>query len=742
MLKQPSRVLLACLFLYLTSCHQPDPPDTLPARIPVTDFNPSPAFLSPQESMKTMRLPAGYHLELVASEPEIEEPVAVVWDGNGRMYVAEMRSYMRDIEGTGEHIPTCRITRLEDTDGDGKMDKHTVFIDSLVLPRMMLPLDDRLVVNETYSFNLYSYKDTDGDGKADKKELVFHNDIPDNANLEHQKSGLIWNIDNNIYVTYSPVTYRYDKGMLRADSMWEGPGGQWGLANDDYGRLYYSSAGGEVPALNFQENPVYGQFDLPNQRENGFDSVWPIIATPDVQGGKERLREDSTLNHFTASCGQGIFRGDRLPASMKGDLFICEPVGRLIRRAKVTNRNGETFLRNAYDKAEFLASTDMNFRPVNVFTGPDGCLYIVDMYHGIIQESVWTKADSYIRPQIQKRDLDKHIGRGRIYRLVHDNYKPGPKPKLLDASVRELVDALSHPNGWWRETAQKLLVIRGDRSVVPQLEKLALGKTRFWESKPPAVTKVHALWTIDGLHATTKEVLLQAFTDESPDVRAAAVRISETYLKQQDTAMLDAIEHFKADTSGKVKIQLALSLRYIRSPKAIGLLKGLMKADTANKLMQFAAAKSQQETDETIVKLKESIASLPDRDRSLIIKGAVNFKQLCATCHGQDGKGIPSMLAPPLAGSPRVNGDKNVLIRILLNGLKGPVDGKKYPDVMPAQGANTDEYIASALSYIRRSLGNHGDAVHPDDVEKIRETDKDRQQAWTLDELSKRKKSK
>jgi len=741
MTKHHRFLLIASLFICLVACNTSDTPDAAPERKPVTDFNPSPTFMTPEESMKTMRLPAGYHLELVASEPDIQEPVAIAWDGNGRMYVAEMRSYMQDVEGTGEHLPICQISRFEDTNGDGKLDKHTVFIDSLVLPRMMLPLDDRLVVNETYSFNMHSYRDTNGDGKADEKKLVYHNDTADNANLEHQKSGLIWNIDNHIYVTYSPVRYQYDNGMLRADSMSEGPGGQWGLGNDDYGRLYYSSAGGEVPALNFQQNPVYGQLDLPDQRENDFDAVWPIIATPDVQGGKERLREDSTLNHFTASCGQSVFRGDRLPANMKGDLFICEPVGRLIRRAKVSTRNGETYLSNAYNKAEFLTSSDMNFRPVNTVTGPDGCLYIVDMYHGIIQESAWTKADSYIRPQIQKRGLDKHIGRGRIYRLVHDKYTPGPQPKLLDASANELVKTLSHPNGWWRETAQKLLVIRGDQSVVPQLENLALGKSTiwqklaFWQSKPPAVTRIHALWTLDGLHAITKDLLLQAFKDESPEVRAAAIRISENYLKQQDANMFSALEHFKTDTSGTVKIQLAQSLRYIRLPQAKTLLQELMKDNARSKLMQLVAEKSQEETDEAFIQLKESVASLPERDRKLILHGADNFKQLCATCHGQDGKGLPSMIAPPLAGSARVNADKNTVIRILLNGLQGPVDGKKYPDVMPAQNANTDQYIASVLSYIRNSLGNHADIVYPDDIKKIRAENKDRQKAWTLEDL-------
>jgi glucose/arabinose dehydrogenase/mono/diheme cytochrome c family protein len=734
--------LIPFTLLCSAACRQPA--EKQPVRAEITDFNPSSAYLSPAESIKTMHLPEGYHLELVASEPMIEEPVAVVWDGNGRMYVAEMRSYMKDINGTGEHFPTCRISLLQDTDGDGVMDKRSVFIDSLVLPRMMLPLDDRLVVNETYSYNLYSYRDTNGDGIADEKKLVYHNDTADNANLEHQKSGLVWDMDNYIYVSCNAVRYRYDNGMLKVDSMFETPGGQWGLANDDYGRMFFSSAGGEVPALNFQQNPVYGQLNMNDQRENGFDSVWPIIATPDVQGGKMRLRPDSSLNHFTASCGQSIFRGDRLPESMRGDLFICEPVGRLIRRAKVMDRRGEIVLRNAYDRAEFLTSTDMNFRPVNTATGPDGCLYIVDMYHGIIQESNWTKEDSYLRPQILKRQLEKNIGRGRIYRLVHDGYTPGPAPHLLNASAQELVATLSNPNGWWRETAQKLLIIHGDKSVVPELERLALGertfseKLLFWKAKPGAVTRVHALWTLEGLHALDKQVLLKAFDDEDPAVRTAAVRISEPYLQQDDRELLSRMESMKTDTSADVRIQMALSLRYPKDEKAKAMLKELGAHDRDNKLLAKITAKSQQEGDESLRELKASISGLSPGDRKLVFNGAVSFKQLCATCHGPDGNGLASMLAPPLTGSARVNGGKEVLIRILLNGLSGPVDNKKYPDVMPAQNANNDEYIASVLSYIRHNLGgNNAGLVHQGDVQKVRKEVGDRPNAWTMEELKK-----
>lgn len=735
---------LFCLFSCNTNVQETPPP----ARPATIDPNPSPAMLDPEQSMRTIQLPPGYHLQLVASEPEIQEPVAITWDGNGRMYVAEMRSYMQDIDGTGEHLPICRITRLEDSDGDGKMDKHTIYLDSLVLPRMMLALDDRLIVNETYTYNMYSYRDKDGDGKADEKVQVYHNDKRDDANLEHQKSGLVWNVDNWIYVTTNPVRYKFKKGQLQVDTLADSPGGQWGLANDNYGRLFFSSAGGENPAFNFQQNPVYGGLDLDNQHDEDFDAVWPIIATPDVQGGQIRLRPDSTLNHFTGCCGQSIFRGDRLPDGMRGDLFICEPVGRLIRRAKIIDDNGAVILKNAYDQREFLASSDMNFRPVNSATGPDGCLYIVDMYHGIIQESNWTKPDSYIHPQIKRKQLDLNINRGRIYRLVHDGYQPGPRPQLLTASNSELVAALSHPNGWWRDNAQKLLVIHEDQSVVPALKKLATGeqsfgeKLVFWRKSPPAIARFHALWTLDGLNAVDEQTLTIALQDKDREVRKAAIRISEKFLVQQNTDILTQLARFKDDKDPGVKIQLALSLRYSKDPKANALLQELKKENSTNQLLVRSVNRSLQETDDALAALRASTKGMDGEDRDLVFEGANNFKQLCATCHGADGKGVPSKLAPPLSGSPRVNGDEEVLLNILLHGLKGPIDGKTYPDVMAPQNQQTDEYIASVLSYIRTNLGNRQDAITPRDVKKARAATKDRQTAWTLEELEEWKKDK
>ncbi|MEJ7586693.1 MAG: HEAT repeat domain-containing protein [Ferruginibacter sp.] len=454
------------------------------------------------------------------------------------------------------------------------------------------------------------------------------------------------------------------------------------------------------------------------------------------------MRSDSTLNHFTASCGQSVYRGDRLPATMQGDLFICEPVGRLIRRAKMIDNNGITILKNAYNKREFLASTDMNFRPVNTATGPDGCLYIVDMYHGIIQESAWTKPDSYIHPQIKRKQLDLNISRGRIYRLVHDGYKPGPKPQLLNASAQELVALLSHPNGWWRDNAQKLLVIHGGQSVVPALKKIAANdrsfgeKLSFWKKGPSPMARLHALWTLDGLKASDEKTLSAALRDEDPEIKKAAIRISEQFLVLQNAAILSQLENLKTDKNHGVRIQLALSLRYSKDPKALTILKELLGTNSSNPLLVKAVSRSMQEKDESLAELRASTVGMDGEDRDLVFNGAGNFNQLCATCHGINGQGLPTRVAPPLAGSARVNGDKDILVNILLHGLNGPVDNIKYPGGMVAQKEHTDEYIASVLSYIRNSFGNKQHVISVNDVKKIRAATTGRQTAWTLEDLN------
>ena len=679
----------------------------------IFDSTPSVEYLNPEASMKTFNLPAGYHLELVASEPMIKEPVAIAWDGNAKMYVAEMLTYMLDADARGEQMNVSRISLLEDTDNDGKMDKSTIFIDSLLLPRMILCVNHELLVNETNTITINAYKDTNGDGKADQKRTVFQRDdyrLAD-ANMEHQRSGLDWNLDNRIYITYDPVRFRYKNGMLEADSMYSGPGGQWGVTHDNYGRLFLTSAGSENPLVRVQINSYYGSLDMPDQANNEFQQVWPIISTPDVQGGLLRLRADSTLNHFTGACGQSIYRGNTLPRDLVGDYLICEPVARIIRRAKVINLKGKIIVQNAYYRQEFIASTDMNFRPVNSYTGPDGNVYIVDMHRGIIQQGNWTRPGSFLRKKIDQMGLAKNTGHGRIYRLVYDGFKQPEKPHMLDESASKLVTYLDHKNGWWRDNAQKQIILLNDQSVVPVLKQIVRGEQATLEAKPSHIARLHALWTLEGLDAIDRDTWYTALTDQHPEIRKAAIVISEPYLKKEDADVLAKLAELKSDPSYDVRLQLYLSLYSVKPSKGVDLAKELLATNTTNEM--FAASQKAMDRNVDIKTYGSRLANIPAEERTSILAGSTIFNALCVTCHGAGGKGImvagtTSLAAPPLAESKRINGDKEILIKIMLHGLSGPVDGKDYPSVMPSLGANSDEWVASVVNYIRYEFGNAG----------------------------------
>lgn len=672
------------------------------------------ADLTPKEAMARIKVPAGYHLELVASEPMIQHPVMCTWDGDGRMYVAELRTYMKDVDGKGENEPVSRVSRLTDTNGDGVMDEATAFADNLVLPRMVLPLDDRVIIAETYTGSFTSYRDSNGDGVADEKKEVFKGS-PTKANLEHQDTALVWGLDNYLYTGQLNRRFRLTSGGLMESSQLFGPNSQWGLAMDDVGHFFCSAAGGERAAYGFQQFPTYGSLSLPGETEPGFDEPFPIVQTLDTQGGLGRIHPiKGTVNHFTGCCGQSIFRGDRLPKDLVGDLLLPEPVGRLIRRAKVNNVGGKRVLANATPGAEFIASTDLAFRPVWTATGPDGCLYIVDLHHGIVQESAWVTPGSYLRDTVLREGYDKYTGHGRIYRLVHDGQKPGPQPHMLRESPAELVQHLSHPNGWWRDTAQKLIILKGDKSVVPALTKLA-------RTGAEPLGRMHALWTLDGLGATDPKLLADAFADPDERVRIGALRLSDSYLQRGDAVMIAKVEPLLKDKSLDVVVQAIDSLRWVPAKGAHAVMSAAAVAHPGNEIV---VASLQQSLQFDPLHPSGIGIKIDPVGMALIKNGAEHFAQICFACHGPDGKGVISSdgltLAPPLAGSPRVLGSPEALVRIVLHGLVGEVDGKNYLGLMIPQNANDDRWIAEILTYVRNSFGNSAATITPEQVAKIR----------------------
>lgn len=687
-------------------------------------------YLTPQEELTHFHLPPGYRLELVVADPIIKEPVAIAFDGNGRMFVAEMRAFMQDLDGTDQRAKTGRVSLHWSSKGDGVLDRHSVFIDGLVLPRMLLPLDDSLLVGETDSDDLYLYRDTDGDGTADQKELWFAGG-PRGGNLEHQPSGLVWCLDNWIYTSYNAYRLR-----------WNGPkqpplkeptasnGGQWGISQDDNGKPWFIG-GAERGPTNFQQPILYGAFNIDGQTGPDFSEVWPLAGLADVEGGAKRFRpEDKTLNHFTSPCGIDIVRGDRLPADLRGDLLMCEPVGRLIRRAKITVQDGVTYLRNASERSEFIRSTDPNFRPVNVATAPDGTVYIVDMYRGVVQEAVAIRPGSYLRSVVTRHGLEKNVGRGRIWRLVHESVPPSPPPHLLDQTPAQLIAHLGHPNGWWRDTAQKLLILRRDTSIVP-----ALQQTARTDENPLA--RLHALWTLEGLDALDTALVRDTLRDSQPHLRAAAIRAGETLFKKGDTTLRADVQKMVRDPDPQVVIQAMLTANLLAWPDTPQVIENLRTThaslgvrEIARQLLQPASSYL---TDDRFSESEKAFLKL----------GEVGYNSLCFSCHGSEGTGAPvagaptgTTLAPPLAGSKTVLGPPDRAILVLLHGLTGPVNGKDYVTQMIPMASNSDRWIASVLTYIRNSFGNRAPFVTNADVARVRAATTGRTTPPTAEEVA------
>jgi mono/diheme cytochrome c family protein len=529
--------------------------------------------LSPDEEMKTFALPPGYRVELVASEPMIQEPVFVDFDTNGRLWVIEMPGYMQDIAATNERQPLGRISVLEDLNGDGQMDRKTIFLDKLVLPRALKVLEHGVLVGEPP--NLWLARDTDGDLKADTKDLVTNTFGRLDANVEHNANSLVWALDNWMHTSETDVQLRLKKGAFEVRKTLSR--GQWGASQDDAGRIYRNSNESVlhvdlVPTPYFARNPsllrTRGSYESLRGDKNEVNTVWPVRPTPGVNRGYQTgvLRPDGRLARYTAVSAPTVYRGDRLPAELRGNVFVTDPAANVVSRIVIHDDGTRLVARKAYEHTEFLTSTDERFRPVYLSNAPDGTLYLVDMYHGIIQHRDYIT--EYLRDQILARNLQAPSGHGRIYRIVHQTRR-GRTPQVAQLTSAVLLDVLAHPNGWWRDTAQRVLVERGDASVVGGLKKLA-------GSAKASTTRLHALWTLDGLDSIDSILVARALADPSRDVRVSAIRLSERWLSEPGHALQDAVLKLAKDPDWAVRRQLAASLgelpREVRETALAGLL--------------------------------------------------------------------------------------------------------------------------------------------------------------------------
>ena len=832
----PTLVLRSSLFIlassFLLTAQAVNQKNAGPEKVELKFKLPPPAPLSWEDELKTFKVEKGFHIELVASEPMIESPVAISFDEKGRLYVVEMRGYMHDLEGGGEKEATGRVSLLEDTDGDGRMDKATPFLDSLVMPRAVLAVNGGALI--AVPPNLYFCKDTDGDGKADVKDVVTTDFGTLGGQPEHMANTPVWAMDNAIWSAGYSTRFKLRSGVWQKDT---GLGrGQWGLCQDDFGRLYFNYNSDMLradllPTEAFTRNPLLRNATSINAKVAADQTLYPSHPTPGVNRGYDpkSLRADGTLSKPTGTCGALIYRGDAFPAAYRGNAFIPEPCANLVKRFTMSEKDGIVKATNTAKTTEFLTSTDERFRPVQAANGPDGALYLVDMYRGIIQHQSFLT--HYLIANIKDRKLESPFNQGRIWRIVPDA-KERPQPVKVSKDVK----LLTHANGWVRDTAQRLLVESGDASTVPALKEMLADKS--------ALARLHALWTLDGLAAVTPDLLRAAFADKDAQVRAAAVRISARDLApdlialttEKDALVLahlaikltsfnlpdaDAAEAKLLATHGKKPLILEGALTGMRGREAAfaKLMAGQLTKDNsaqiapvleslgallaqANKstpfedMLELAAAQPQggamqaaiikglasnggdpksktpakllwldaepatlkalksAMSDKAGAKLFASVEArlawpgkpgappppkivpLNEAQTALFEKGKTVYATLCAACHQPHGFGLDG-LAPPLVDSEWVLGKPDILTRIVLNGLAGPVKvgGRSFNLAMPPLPQLTDEDIAGVLTYIRREWEHNASPVETKAVTTLRGQSKGRMAMWTEEEL-------
>lgn len=554
------------------------------AQIPADKIPPSPP-LSPAEALKTFTLQGDFEIQLVAAEPMVVNPVMVRWDASGRLWVMEMRSFMPKSDGSGELQKVSQVSILHDDDGDGRADRKTVFLNNLMMPRAMAFTQNGVLICEPPG--LYHYPILDGD-KAGKPVVVDPDYAPRAApvdgkmNVEHAVNGLARGLDNWFYNAKSTTRYRFVEEEWKKEATYFK--GQWGICQDNYGRLVFNSNSDHfrlehIPSEYLQRNPfhrgaTYSIQPLPNQ------IVWPGRMNPGVNRAYKPgfLRENGTMKRFTGASSLAIYRSAHFPPEFLGDAFVPEPCGNLLRRDDVTERDGRVSAVNPYEKqqTEFLVSTDEIFRPVNAHMGPDGAVYIVDMYHGIIQHHA--HLTTYLRNQAESRGLDKVVSHGRIYRIVHKNRPLDSGPDLAKAATADLVAALEHPNGWYRDTAQRILVDKGSPAAVVPLKKLALeGNTHLG--------RLHALWTLEGLGFVDLDLISRVLKQErNGKVLAAAIRLSDPILRtwEQEEA-LKVVLRAREVADPDVRLQLALTLSGVTHDQATHTLVQLAGANAGNR---------------------------------------------------------------------------------------------------------------------------------------------------------------
>ena len=530
-----------------------------------------------KKAMESFRLEPGLRMELIASEPLVIDPVAVAFDEKKIMYVVEDRGYPDPVEPGAPPTKLGRVAYLKDEDGDGKYDSRTDFVTGLTYPNGLLPWRGGIFV--TCAPNIYYFKDTTGDGVADIKKIVLTG-FNSNKTAQIRVSTPVLGLDGWIYISgglnsgeiTSPehperpaILFTSGDGRFNPETLeFQATGGvsQFGLTFDPYGRRFGCS--NRHPLQHIVLEPWYLQrnknllFTETYQNVSASEAnakVFPVSGAITSADFIPTLIGRSHTGTFTSACGVIVFNGSALTPEHLGNAFICEPAQNLVQR-QVVHRQGVSFQSELpYEGRDFLASTDESFRPVFLLSGPEGALYVADMYRKVIDHP------SYV-PEEARGKLDFETGKtqGRIYRIVRKDFdgKSGEPSLESIPLLQRLASGLESEIEWTRNTSFRLALEHKDTAAVAGFRRIALKSSR-------PESRVMALWLLHALHAVDAETLKHSLSDKEPGVREQAVLLAVPFAKNA-TGLRELLIAKANDNDPRVRFNDALALGDIEAP--------------------------------------------------------------------------------------------------------------------------------------------------------------------------------
>ncbi len=582
---------------------EPSPPPAIPAAPVIDSIDrdyaselPRIAPTEPNQAVANFVVEPGFQVELAAAEPLVAAPVAMEFDENGRLFVAEMCGYSEDGD---KNLGVIRL--LEDADQDGRFEKSTIYAEGLSWPTAITCYDGGVFVGAAP--DIFYLKDTDGDNKADVRRVVFTG--MGRSNVQGLMNSFRWGLDNRIHVAVSSSGAELKAGsdptgkplVLHGRDFAFNPrtlafqptsgGGQHGMSFNRWGIKFASSNSDHIQQIFIEDRYLASNrfARIPAVRKSiaadgPAADVYRISPVEPWRIVRTRLRVKNitpgiiegggrAAGYFTSATGVTIYTGDAWPKEFLGNAFIGDVGSNLVHRKQLDPEGVAYVARRATPGREFIASKDIWFRPVQFSNGPDGNLYIIDMYLEVIEHPL------SLPPTIKKHlDLTSGRDRGRIYRVVSSNAstrKTALPVKLAEASTAQLVELLDHANGWHRRTASRLLYQHQDNRAVPLLESLSRSATH-----PEG--RIHSLYALAGMDALHEEEVVARFADPHPRVREHAIRLAEGILDASHPAW-EKLLGLADDPDPRARYQLAWTLGTFDNPDRLRAFGNLARRD-------------------------------------------------------------------------------------------------------------------------------------------------------------------